>query len=58
MWSHEGLDHYISLLVGFLIPDSSFHIFGASIGSTSFVQSFVVEALHENLGTIFSLPVL
>ncbi len=26
------------------------------MGSTSFIESFMAEALHEDLGTIFSLP--
>jgi len=33
-----------------------FCILGASMGSTSFVESFMAEAVHEDLGTIFSLP--
>jgi len=35
-----------------------FHILGAPMGSTSFVESFVAKVLHENLKTIFSLFML
>jgi hypothetical protein len=28
------------------------------MGSTSFVESFVIEVFHEDLGTMFSLPML
>ncbi len=49
------LDHFISFIPGFLIPNLGFHILGTSIGSSSFVESFVTEAFHENLGTIFNL---
>jgi len=28
------------------------------MGSTSFIELFVVEVFHEDLGTIFSLPML
>jgi hypothetical protein len=54
-WSPKMLDHFISFLPGFLIPNLHFHILGTSIGSSSFVESFAIEAFHENLGTIFSL---
>jgi hypothetical protein len=49
------VDHFISLLLGFLIFNSSFCIFGRTMGSTSFVELFVAKALHEDLGTISSL---
>jgi hypothetical protein len=55
-WSLQGLDHFISLPLGFLIFNLGFCILGALMGSTSFVESFVVEALHEDLGTIYNLP--
>jgi hypothetical protein len=50
------LYHSISFPLGFFALDSSFYILGALVGSTSFVELFVPEALHEDLGTIFSLP--
>jgi hypothetical protein len=31
---------------------------GASMGSTLFFELLVFEALHENLGVIFSFPML
>ncbi len=54
VWSFWGLDHYISLSLGFFTIASNFCILGAPVGSTSFVESFVVEVLHEDLGTISS----
>jgi hypothetical protein len=55
VWFPQGLDHSISLLPGFLTPDSSFCILGALVGATSFVELFEVEVFHEDLGMIFSL---
>jgi hypothetical protein len=52
------LDHFISLPLGFLIPDLGFHILVALVGFTSFIESFVIESFHEDLGTIFSFPIL
>jgi hypothetical protein len=46
----------ISLPFGFFTSNLSFHILGALMGSTSFVELFVVKAPHEDLRTIFSLP--
>ncbi len=57
-WFPQGLDHSISLPFNFLIPNSSFRILGALVGSPSFVESFVVEVLHEDFETIFKLPML
>jgi hypothetical protein len=57
-WFPQGLDHFISLPLGFLIPDFGFCILGALVGSTSFIESLVVEVFHEDLGTIFNLPML
>jgi hypothetical protein len=31
---------------------------GALVGSTSFVELFVVEAFHEYFKTLFSIPML
>ncbi len=45
-------------LLTFFIHDLGFCILGTSVGSTSFVELFVVETLHENLGTIFTLLML
>jgi hypothetical protein len=56
VWSSQGLDHSISLLPGFFIPNSKFHFWGAPVGSTSFGESFVIKVLHEDLGTIYNLP--
>jgi hypothetical protein len=52
----QRLDYSISLPRGFLTLDSSFHIFGALVGSRSFVELFMVEVLHEDFGMIFNLP--
>jgi hypothetical protein len=54
----QRLDRSISLPCGFLIFYSSFHILGALVGSISFVELCMVEVLHEDLGMIFSLPML
>jgi hypothetical protein len=53
-WSFQRLDHFVSLSLSFFIHNSSFRILCAPMGSTS----FVVDALHEDLGTIFNLPML
>jgi hypothetical protein len=58
IWSLSRLNHFISLLHGFLILDLGFCILGAPMGSTSFVESFVVEALHDYLRMICSLFML
>jgi hypothetical protein len=58
VWSPLGLNHFISLLLGFLIPDSGFCILGALVGCTSFIELFMVEALHDYLGMISSLLML
>ncbi len=55
-WSPQKLDHYISLPPNFFTFNSSFHIWGTLMGSTSFVESFVAKVLHEDLMTMFSLP--
>jgi hypothetical protein len=57
-WSPHGLDHFISFLLGFLTPNLNFHILGAPVGSRSFIESFVDEVFHEDLGTISSLHML
>jgi len=57
-WSPKGLHHFISFPFSFLIIDSSFCIFGASVGSTSFVESFMTKAFHDDLGTRSNLPML
>jgi hypothetical protein len=54
-WSSQGLDHFISLPPGFLIHDLSFCILGTLVGSTSLVELFVVEVLHEDFGRIYNL---
>ncbi len=53
-WFLQRFDHFISLPFGFLIFDSCFHTLGALMGSTS----FVVEALHKDLGMIFNFLML
>jgi hypothetical protein len=55
VWSPQGLDHSISLPFGFFTLTLDFCILGALVGSTSFVESFVVEALHEDLKTISNI---
>jgi len=54
----QGLDRFISLPCGFFTLDSSFHILGVVVGSKSFIELFMVEVLHEDLGMIFSFPML
>jgi hypothetical protein len=49
---------YISLLLGFFTPDLDFYILGAQVGSKSFIELFMVENLHEDIGTIFSFTML
>jgi hypothetical protein len=49
VWSSQGLDHSISLPSNFLTPNFGFCILGTPMGSRSFVESFVVKALHEDL---------
>jgi hypothetical protein len=49
-WSPQGLDHSISLPLGFFTLNSGFHILGAPMGSRSFVESFVAEAFREDMG--------
>ncbi len=56
--SPQGLDHSISLPFNFLIPNLSFHILDAPMGFRSFVELFVAEAFHEDLGTMYSLLML
>jgi hypothetical protein len=55
VWSLQRLDHSISFLPGFLIIGLGFHILGALVGSTSFVELFVARVFHEDLETISSL---
>jgi hypothetical protein len=50
------LNHIISLPHGFLNPNSNFRILGTLVKSTSFVESFMVKALYEDLGMISSFP--
>ncbi len=54
MWFnlHRGLDHFISFLLNFLIPDLDFCILGALMGFRSFIESFIVKVFHEDLETI------
>jgi len=52
VWSPSRLDHFISLYLSFFIPDSGFYILNALVGSTSFVESFVVEAFCDYRETI------
>ncbi len=40
-WSPYGLDHFISLLLSFLIPNLGFCILGTLVGSRSFVELFI-----------------
>ncbi len=50
------MDHFISLSLDFFTFDLGFGILGAPVGSTSFIESFVVEVLHEDLRKISNLP--
>jgi hypothetical protein len=42
----------------FFTSNSSFRVLGPLVGSSSFVEPFVAEVFHEDLGTMFSLPML
>jgi hypothetical protein len=48
----------MSLPFGFLTPNSGFCILSAPMGFKSFIESFMIKDLHENLGTISSLLML
>ncbi len=52
------INYFISIHFGFFTPNLGFHILGALMGFRSFMESFMVDALHEYLKTIFSLPML
>jgi hypothetical protein len=54
VWSLHGLDHFISFPLSFIIPNLAFCILGALVGSTPFVESFMVEDFR----TISNLPML
>jgi hypothetical protein len=56
-WFFQRLDHFISLPPRFFILDSGLCILGTSMGSISFVESFVVKTFHEDLGMISNLPI-
>ncbi len=43
-------------LLAFLLLIQSFHILGALMRSTSFVELFMAEALHKDFGMIFNHP--
>jgi hypothetical protein len=47
VWSPQGLDHYVSLPLGFFTPTSSFHILGALVGSKSIIELFLLEVPQE-----------
>jgi hypothetical protein len=57
-WFPRGLDHFIKLFLCFFIPNSNFHILGASVKSKSFIELFVAKVFHEDFGAIFSFPML
>jgi len=46
------------IFLGFFTSNSGFCVLGALVGSTSFVELFVVEAFHEYFKTLFSIPML
>jgi len=48
----------MSLPPSFLTPTSNFCILSALVGFTSFVESFVAKAFHEDFETIFNFPML
>ncbi len=54
----QGLDHSISFLPSFLILDLGFRIFDILMGFRSFVELFVIEVFHEDLGTIYNFFML
>ncbi len=56
VWFSQRLYHFISLPLSFLVLNLGFHILGAPMGSRSFIKSFVVKVLYEDLGTISNLP--
>jgi hypothetical protein len=56
IWSLQGLDHSISFPFNFLIPDTNFHILGALVGSTSFIELFMAKARHKDFKTKSSFP--
>jgi len=58
VWSPQRLDHSISLLFGFFTFNLGFCILGALMGSTSFVESFVVKDIHKYLRMIFNFLML
>jgi hypothetical protein len=53
---HRGCTILHHFLLTFLFLTWVFIFLGAPMGSRSFVKSFVVEALHEDLRTISNLP--
>ncbi len=51
----SGVGPFYVISFGFFILNLDFRILGALVGSTSFVESFVAEALHEDFESIFNL---
>ncbi len=54
----QGLDDFVSLFPGFFTPNLSFSILGTHVRSKSFVESFMANILHEDLGMVFNPPLL
>jgi hypothetical protein len=57
-WFPHAINHFILVPFGFLTLDLGFRILGALMGFRSFIESFMVEAFHEDLRTISILPML
>lgn len=57
-WSPRGLDRFKSFLPKFFTPNLGFHTLGTLVGFKPFVDLFVVEAFHEDLGVVFSFLIL
>jgi hypothetical protein len=56
VWYPQGVGLFYIIFSLFLTLDLSFHILGALMGFRSFVESFVIEAFHDDLGMIYNLP--
>jgi len=55
-WFSQVINHFILVPFDFFTLDLGFHILGALMGFRFIVELFMIEALHEDLRTISSLP--
>jgi hypothetical protein len=55
-WFPHVINHFILVPFGFFTLDLGFRILGALMRFRSFIESFMVEAFHEDLRTIFYYP--